>query len=199
MSINFKKHLVEGLMIVFSVLFALFINKAYADYQTTKRKKIALESIRKELAQNEWTVKRWHQQHSQIQERIKTILNQENDSLLQAMKQYKFFNLGILTNDQSLIDGFITNTAWESVKASGIISEFDFMTIQELTRVYSMQEVIMDRTLAQILDYFFDTSAHDMDNLEKNLIQFQLRFIELVGQETLLLELYAAAKNQLGQ
>lgn len=41
---NAKKYLYEGLLIVFSVLFALFINKAFDHYKTNSKKKVAIES-----------------------------------------------------------------------------------------------------------------------------------------------------------
>ncbi len=47
-----KKYLAEGLLIVFSVLFALFINKSFDDYKTRKQKDIVLESIQNELESN---------------------------------------------------------------------------------------------------------------------------------------------------
>jgi len=35
---NFKKYIIEGLLIVFSVLFALAINKLAENYQTEKKR-----------------------------------------------------------------------------------------------------------------------------------------------------------------
>ncbi|MEM8890814.1 MAG: hypothetical protein AAGD28_22755, partial [Bacteroidota bacterium] len=55
------------------------------------------------------------------------------------------------------------------------------------------QEVLMDRTLSKILDYYFDTQSHDMNQLQQILIQFQLRFWELTGQEVLLEQMYEEA------
>ena len=49
---NLKKYFAEGLLIIFSVLFALFINKLFDDYKTNQKKTVAIESIQKELSQN---------------------------------------------------------------------------------------------------------------------------------------------------
>lgn len=55
---SYKRLFAEGILIVFSVLFALFINQMAEDYQTDQRRKIALSSVQKELEQNQTRVKR---------------------------------------------------------------------------------------------------------------------------------------------
>ena len=55
-----KKYFLEGSLIVFSVLFALFINKLYSDYQTSQKKEVALESIKKELMRNDSILQNWY-------------------------------------------------------------------------------------------------------------------------------------------
>ncbi|MEM7185629.1 MAG: hypothetical protein AAF466_03130 [Bacteroidota bacterium] len=191
-----KKYLAEGLLIVFSVLFALFINKIFDDHKTKEKKDIAIESIRKELYRNESIVEQWKVRHVEMRDRISDILEGRNDSLKAKLQSYEYLNLGVITNNESLIDAILTTTAWESAKSTGIVAEFDFETTQRLTHVYSMQEVLTDRTLAKILDYYFDTSAHNMENIDQVLIQFQLRFWELTGQEELMATLYREAIEQ---
>ena len=95
------------------------------------------------------------------------------------------------------MDAFLTNTAWETAKTTQVISEFDFETIRSLTFVYDMQEVITEKTMIKILDYYFDREAHNLEQLEPTLIQFQLRFSELVGQEALIQDFYDKAINRL--
>jgi hypothetical protein len=66
-----------------------------------------------------------------------------------------------------------------------------------LTQVYTLQANLSDRTLIKILDYYFDSEAHDMTNLNKTLVQFHLRFWELTGQEELMSTLYDNAITKL--
>ncbi|MEL6255325.1 MAG: hypothetical protein AAFR87_25180 [Bacteroidota bacterium] len=188
-----KNYLVEGLLIVFSVLFALFINKLYEDNKIQHKKEIALESIQKELYQNQNIIKHWKEKHVAIRDRISDLIEGRNDSLKLEMARFSYLNLGLLTNNESLVDAILTKTAWESSKSTGILAEFDFETTQKLTHVYSLQEVLMERTLSKILDYYFDTQSHNMTQLDKILIQFQLRFWELTGQEVLLEQMYEQA------
>lgn len=194
---NFNKYLAEGLLIVFSVLFALYINKSVATYETNKQKKIALESIRNELKSNAGIVAQWKTQHIKIRNRITDISEGKNDTLKSELLKYKYLNLGILTNNESLVNTVLSSTAWESAKSTGILTEFDFATIQKLTKVYSVQQMISDKTLEKILEYYFTSEAHDMQNLDRILVQFQLRFWELTGQEEILGSLYEEALAEL--
>ena len=193
MKTSFRRYFGEGSLIIFSVLFALFINKGFESYQTHRQKRVALESIRKELYRNQAIMVRWKDKHLAIRDRITDLTNGRNDSLKSELARYDYLNLGLLTDDESLIDAFLTNTAWESARSTGIIAEFDFATTQKLTQVYQMQQVLTDRTLGQILDFYFNTSAHDMANLDQVLIQFELRFWELAGQEQLIVTMYDEA------
>ncbi|MCG2432122.1 hypothetical protein [Aequorivita xiaoshiensis] len=196
---NLKKYFAEGLLIIFSVLFALFINKLFDDYKTNQKKTVAIESIQKELSQNSKILVNWKEKHMEIRNRITEIIEGQNDSLKTELLKYEFLNLGVLTNNESLIDAILTNTAWESAKSTGIISEFDFESTQKLTHIYSMQEVLTERTIAKILDYYFDTNAHNMENIDQILIQFQLRFWELTGQEELMDNLYKEAIKKMAE
>ena len=79
--------------------------------------------------------------------------------------------------------------AWESARTTGIITEFDLETIQKLTQVDPMPQVLTDRTLINILDYYFTAESQDVANLDKILVRFQLRFWEWTGQEERILTL----------
>ncbi len=185
-----KKHFAEGLLIVFSVLFALFINKLYDNYQTWKKKEIAMESIAKELQRNETILKDWEERHARIDENLNQLIEGKKDSLKGEMKKLDYFNIGLLTENRSLVDDVLTSTAWESANTTGIISEFDFEATQKLTRVYAMQELISEKTIGKILDYYFEPDTHKMEDVDAILIQFKLRFNELLGQERLMAYLY---------
>lgn len=197
MKTNFKKFVGEGLLIVFSVLFALFINKSFEDYRTKQKKKIAKESIIKELYNNQSILGNWKSNHTEIKNRISGIIAGEADSLKMELEKYNYLNLGVLTNNEVLIDAILTKTAWESAKATGIITEFDFETIQKLTLVYDLQEIIMDRTTAEILEYLFDSESNNIENIDRTLVQLHLRFQELTGQEETMSVFYEEALFEL--
>lgn len=195
--LNVKKTLIEGLLIVFSVLFALFIDKMYDDYLLAQKKNIALQSVHKELRENQDLMQDWNQRHLAVQDRITAILDNKKPALKAALENESFLELSVLTGNQSLADSMPSDTAWESAKATGIVAEFDFETTRKLTDAYTLQQMIIERTFAQILDYYFSSDAHNMANLDQVLLQFKLRFNELTGQEWMLARLYKDALMQL--
>jgi hypothetical protein len=69
--------------------------------------------------------------------------------------------------------------------------------METLTEVYTLQDLLFDQTVHNIVETFFERETHNPDNLDETLIQFNLRFMELVGQERLLIELYRDAIDDL--
>lgn len=194
---NFKQYIGEALLIIFSVLFALFINQWFDDHKTQKKAEVAMLSIYKELHRNNGILTRWQTQHSAIKERISDVIDGHNEELKQQLLDKGYLDLGLLTNNESLIDAILTDTAWQSAQSTGIVAEFSFETTQKLTNVFSMQKILTDITVAKILDYYFDASSHQLQNIDQILIQFHLRFIELTGQETLMSTLYSEAMEDI--
>ncbi|UII24083.1 hypothetical protein [Fulvivirga ligni] len=190
-----KKYLGEGLLIVFSVLFALFINSLAQKYQTSQKVKVAKESLLKEMEQNQVIMTQWKEKHSKILKHIDEII--KNDSLQEELIKDHFLDIGALTGQENLISSLVTSTAWETAQATQILSELDFDTTQELTYVYELQNSIINSTLPDLVDIYFQRETHRKESLLPTLIQFKLHFNEIVGQETLLVTLYPGAIEKL--
>ncbi|MBN1968967.1 MAG: hypothetical protein JXR48_18650 [Candidatus Delongbacteria bacterium] len=197
MKLNVKKYLGECFLIVFSVLFALFINKAFDNYQMAKQAEIAKDSIKKELIQNQVIINQWLERHIEISNRISYMIENPNDSLKTELKKYNYLNFAVLTNDsKSIVGDLPSNTAWESAKTTGIISEFEYEIIKRLTKVYDIQSILINKTLMSLLDSFYDNDTHNIDKLDNTLTQFQLRFWDLTGQERSVIFLYNEALKE---
>lgn len=184
------KHIIEAILIVFSVLFALFINKTAESYKTENKKEIALESIHKELYRNSRVINRWLAQHNSVLGRLDSIVRGQNDSLKTEIAKHKYFNLAVLTNGQSLIDAMVISSAWESAKETGITSEFDYEVLQSLTRVYDMQSILTQNTIPNLLTGYFSRDTHKMEEVDLTLNLLYLQMQELVGHEILLARFY---------
>lgn len=187
-----KKHLIEALLIIFSVLVALGINSAAENRKTRKKKKIAKTSLLKELQSNKEVLKRWQVKHQKVQNRLNALAFGENDSLKQVLKKYDFMRFDILFGEP-LIAEVTYNTAWETLKTSDLLSEFNFSTIQAVSKSYSILDAINDKTLYKIIDSFYDKSSLNTSNFEDTSVQFALMLGELVGQENFLLPTFDVA------
>lgn len=194
---KWKDYFYEGSLIVFSVLLALFLNQIVLNIETSRQKENAINRITEELERNLSVMEKWLEAHEQIAVRIEQIVTGESDSLKQQLIDQSFFNFEILTGGHSFIDSNLSSTAWETAKSTDIVNEFDFETVEILTGVYTLQDLVFDQTIQNIVDTFFERETHNPENLDETLIQFNLRFQELAGQERLLLALYSDAIDDL--
>jgi hypothetical protein len=185
-----KKYFLDGLLIMFSVLFALFINKTAENLKLSGDKKVAMENIVKELQQNTLLLEEWITLHVEVRDRIESVISGKDDSLKSKLLKYDHLNIGLLTDGKSLVSAVFSKTAWETAKSTGIISEFDFVTAQRLSGVYMLQDFIFEKTIVRTTDFLFDAQTHNLDRLIPTLIQLHLSFVELTGQEYLLDQLY---------
>jgi len=194
---NVTKYLGDGLLIVFSVLFALFINSLAEKRAITKKKEIALHSIRSELYRNSGVLKVWKESHISVRDRIDSLLVGSNDSLMKELQAYDYLNLEALMNGRNLVDAIFVDTSWESAKSTGKVAEFDFATTEQLTSAYDMQNELTRSTLSGIRDVLFERKTHDIGEIRQTLRQLQFRFYEVVGQEIVVEMLMNKALEQL--
>ncbi len=187
--VNFKKYFGEGLLIVFSVLFALFFNKTYEDAKTKKDKKNALKQIKAEVLDNQNTLNEWIIDHDSIILNLNELIESDNESIQIIAKNSKNIQIPIILNNKNLLDKSLSNSAWSSAHSIGIISEFDFKILQNISQVYELQQNIIDVSIDQIAERIF----MEFTNVEKAnafLIELKIRFQNLQGQEYRLRELY---------
>ncbi|BDD12000.1 hypothetical protein FUAX_44320 (plasmid) [Fulvitalea axinellae] len=197
MKVNIRRYIGEGALIVFSVLFALFINQTFEDYRIRKKKDIAKESILKEIKRNQETLNQWKTTHAGFSKRIKDMHEGRADSLKVALFKGGFLNIGVLTNGKSFANDFLSMTAWESARTTGIITEFDYETIEMLTEVYTVQDLLVNKTLMGLLDSYFDPNTHNLENKDRTMMHFRVRIMELTSQEQFMGRVYKNAIKRL--
>jgi hypothetical protein len=185
----------DAVLIVFSVLLALTIDKAVEAWQIRKQKNAARSAIMTELGRNEKLVQALLTNHREILARIEQIESDENDSTRIKLLSKKHFDVWVLTDGKSLAPEFASHTAWETARVTGIIAEFDYEEIEALTRIYNQQDIIFRGTLSGIVDLLFQRETNDLKNLDETLQQFKTRIGEIILQERALLGMYEAART----
>jgi hypothetical protein len=187
---NFKDYFYQAILIIFSVLFALLINRYTENLKIKKQKNIALESIRQELKNNYIILTDWQERHEEILLHTQKLLKLPDDSLQKLIFSTGSFNFGAMTGGKSLLDDIPSSTSWETAKSTGIISEFDYDTIEKLTKIYALQDNILNYTLSNLMDLFYERATQNHEELKVTLVLFHSLFNELLGQENLLLNYY---------
>jgi hypothetical protein len=194
---SLKKYLFEGILIVFSVLFALFIDNYAQRLKVEKQKKLAIERIKLELSQNQKIAKGWLVHHGKILERIKNLMKLSDDSLKKAFSKDNYLTFELLTDGKSFNNDLLSSTAWETAKSTGIIEKFDFELIESLTLMYEFQNILIGTTLNGIVNTYFERDSHEFKNLDSTLKQFLIRFNDLTAQERFLLKIYEKTSSTL--
>lgn len=194
---GYKKYLGEGLLIIFSVLFALFITKTSEDAIRNRDKINAIQQIRAELIDNQMILEDWMKDHKAILDNLNNLIGSKNDSI-NAMTQNDSYNpIQMILNDKNLIDKPLSQSAWSSANSIGIIAEFDFTTLQKISETYELQQLIMHTSIEKIAERLF-LKINDLENTKPTLIEFRLRFQNLRGQEYRLEKLYEDTIEILG-
>jgi hypothetical protein len=191
-----RKYAIEAFLIVFSVLLALFLNKVFENQKVNRQERIARESLVRELTHNLRVTEDILRLHNSILTRIDSIEGVPDSDLGQLFSN-QHLDLGKLTGGESLMKELLTSTGWETARSTGIIAEFEYSEVENLTKVYALQDIVLNKTLAGIAEVLFKTETHDPTNIEATLLQLRLRFHELVGQENILIPSYKAAVNDL--
>jgi hypothetical protein len=174
------KLFVESGLIVFSVLFALFIDRMAANAKTNEQKRTALTRIHQELSENKTLIQEMIILHDEVIQSLNAAISKPNDTLRQQITRDGYLDYKLLANGKSLFPRYPSSTSWEAAKSTGIISEFDYETIEACEGAYASQEMILRNTLPKITEDIFSLDPSQMD---QKLIKLRLKFVEISEQE----------------
>jgi hypothetical protein len=194
---DWKEYLGESLLIIFSVLLALFlgeyINKLHEKSQTRE----LLSNIRSEMIKNRDYEVSQKAYENNILKRIDSALN--NPAFAKKIINNDEFNLSLLA-PEGVVNHDLNTVAWDVAKSQNISSKVSFDLISHITEIYSQQARIAkleDQVAKVLLDYNSRqfSNAHTTlillrDNYKgwafdraKHLIQLYDDTIKLLGEE----------------
>lgn len=163
---DIKEYLGESVLIMFSVLLALFLTEYFNGLHEKHETKELLKNIKEELVKNK---KAEEEQYAYQKMVLKNI-----DSALKS----KEFQQKIIVNDEfhlSLIapDGIqyrdLSTVAWEVAKSKDIITKADFTLIAKLTNIYAQQARI-DKLEDKVADIFLRYESRRQENVHASLV-----------------------------
>ncbi len=137
--INFRKLFSEPLLIVFSILLALFINEWRTNYnlEKEKEKEKILASIVLELEQNLESLDAVQPYHKKISQGIMTFLG--SDSLELKIKGKTAIETFYQFIPEGIQEPRVQATAWNTAQLSEAIRLFDNETIYQIAQTYEHQ------------------------------------------------------------
>ena len=163
---DWKEYLGESLMIVFSVLLALFLTEHINKLHEKENTKSLLRSISAELNHNRKFILEMQDYNLLVLSKIDSVL--ADKKLQKKLVSKDEFHLEVIA-PHGIQYRFLDNDAWAIGKNNNIISKIDIETVSILTKVYENQDRIakIEDEVARVI---FDRASRDPRQVRKTLI-----------------------------
>ncbi|HTE01381.1 MAG TPA: hypothetical protein VK668_18975 [Mucilaginibacter sp.] len=163
---DWKEYLGESVLIMFSVLLALFLTEYISNLRDKKETREIMTNIKEELIKNK---KAEEEQYAYQKMVLKNI-----DSALKS----KEFQQKIISNDEFHLkylapDGILyrdlSTVAWDVAKGHNITSKINFDLVSKLTSIYADQARI-DKLEDKVADVFLKYESRRQENIHASLV-----------------------------
>ncbi len=189
-----RKVLIDSILIIFSVLLALFIDEWRTAYNEDAETKKMLENIELEIIENQKFVKRAiAYQESVLQKGTRIV---EQDSIYEKMysEDYGFSIREIAPNGIS--QGKIYDIAWSVAKDNQITNRISLEKAQILYRVYEQHKTVRE-AIQDIIEVLTDRESLRKEHLRETVILYMSTTAEFAGRLKYLDNLYTTALEEL--
>ena len=186
---NLARYTLEAILIVFSVLLALFLDSSIQDRREARKVNEIVNHIASEMESNLSIVDEWLPYHRSVMREIDRYLASEE--LQKSLLLPNSIDYGRLM-DRGLMQDFYSTSSWQIAQQSEVTSGIDFDLASKISRAYVSQQNV-NLTIQRFSDFFFDRQAHDPDQLVNSLRILRNLLQELSGQQNVLQHHYRAA------
>ena len=165
---NWREYLGESLLIVFSVILALFLTERFTKLHEEHQTHQVLRQLRDELISNKKGEEEQYAYHSQILKKIDSALN--NSVFAQKFIIDGKVNFAVITPPPHVVllhD--LNNVAWQVAKQNNIFSKLDLSTYSLLTDIYNNQDRIT-KSEEEIANVLLSWESRKPENLRTALI-----------------------------
>ncbi|MBP2833120.1 hypothetical protein J8281_13075 [Aquimarina sp. U1-2] len=177
---NFKRFLSESLLIVFSVLFALFINQCQNEAQEEKRTVSILKNIKSELENNRKSAQRLVDYHTKVVKKLETINSDSLESIFFRGPRFVIWDNDIIP--RGISQEIFKNIAWQTAEQEDIASRINFNKAQVLFEAYSQQNTV-SATIDALSKMMTQRETHRRELIKETVAVIQQTFAELRAQE----------------
>jgi hypothetical protein len=163
---DWKEYLGESLLIVFSVLLALFLTEALNKQHERHNTKNLLKNVSIELRRNKQAIFEMQDYNMKVLNKIDSVL--KNRAIQRSLISNNEFHLNIIA-PEGVQYRYLENDAWTIAKSNNIISKIDIKSISILTRIYEDSERIM-KLENEVAKVVFDRASRDPKQVHTTLI-----------------------------
>lgn len=183
---DYRQFLLEAVLIIFSVLLALFLNEYRTRIKEDQARQHAEENLVQEINRNREIMVEYIPYHQQLLDTIRAVIR--SDSLIRAINTPFGPDLSSLA-PRGLMQEFPNNAAWETIKTQNLVTGVNYDLIYSLTDVYHQQERTI-QILDGIVSLVLSREALNADAAKETLLLLYSQLGELIGRERLLKEKY---------
>ncbi len=188
-NVNIKRNAIkvvfESLLIIFSVLLALFLNEYREELEQNQKKERALQMITVELKSNLEALNEWLPYHKEVLKNLEAPLDEHHD--FSFNEQYA---LMVSLMPKGVIQKLLDNSSLDAIKQSDVYSTINIDIIFSLSKLYKTQSLGVESTLKNILMILSSRESIREGNLTETIFLLRNAFNELVAQEVYLIEAY---------
>lgn len=163
---NWKEYLGESLLIIFSVLLALFTTEYINKQHDKENTKTILTSIVNELKHNKVAIQEMQEYNLKVLANIDSLL--VNKNLQSGLVSNDEFHLKIIA-PQGVLYRYLDNEAWTIAKNNNIMSKIDVPSASILSKVYEDQDRI-SKVESEVAKIILDRESRDPMKVHATLI-----------------------------
>ena len=163
---TWKEYLGESLLIIFSVLLALFTSEYINKQHEKENTKTILTSIVNELKNNKVSIQEMQEYNLKVLANIDSVL--VNKSLQNQLVSNDEFHLKIIA-PQGVLYRYLDNEAWIIAKNNNIMSKIDVQSASVLAKVYEDQDRIA-KVESEVAKIIFDRESRNSATVHATLI-----------------------------
>ncbi len=163
---SWKEFLGESLMIVFSVLLALFLSEYVNNLHEKQQTKVQIKNIVNELDHNKKALQEMYVYNLQVLKKIDSAL--VNTKFQNKIINNDEFHLNLIA-PEGVLYRYFDNKAWSVAKNNNIISKIDIQSVIMLTGVYEDLEktIKIENDVAKV---FLDRASRDPKQIHATLV-----------------------------
>lgn len=163
---DFKEYIGESMLIIFSVLLALFLTEIINSVHEKNQTRELTENIRNELIKNKKAEEEQYAYQAAVLKRIDSALT--NPEMQKALLTNNEFHFGQLAPD-GVVYRDLSKVAWQVGQERDITLKMDFKLVELLTDIYDQQSRI-DKLEDKIANVLLSYDSRNPANVRQTLI-----------------------------
>jgi len=163
---NWKEYMGESVMIIFSVLLALFVTEFINKLHERENTRSLLNNIILELNHNKKAIQEMQVYNLQVLKKIDSALL--NKDLKAQLVSNDEFHLKVIA-PQGVLYRYLDNEAWTVAKNNNIMSKIDIESVSILTKIYEDQDRI-GKVEDEVAGIIFDRASRDPKQVHLTLL-----------------------------